>query len=341
MRRRSALRLSVVIVWVLLLGLVACERSEPTGAKPSSPATAPASPAPRENSSRTATTSGAARATAVAATEPATATGSGSEKASAQPGAASGGQPSPAGSSSKTAAAAGSSKDSDEEPAPKPHVWGPPLVENAKDLTKLSPSYPVWLDAKQKRVVMVGGVCRATMGLEMFACLLSSEKDYESVVVVDTKAAIVHAALLALGAKPGEPTKWQPRYRPAWGTEIAIDLVWKDAQGKQHRARAQEWIRDVNSGKPLPNNWVFAGSGFWKDPQTGEEHYLGEGGYLICVANTSSAVLDLPIRSSSGLENREFVTNNDTVPPQGTEVTLILTPQFDKPVEKPKEKDEE
>ena len=118
---------------------------------------------------------------------------------------------------------------------------GPPLVDNFKELIKLSPSYPTWIDPQKKRVVLVGEVCRATMGLEMFACLASSEKDYESVVVVDTKAAIVHAALLQLRATPGKPVQFMPQYRAAWGTEVDIDLIWKDPQGKAQQAPAQQW----------------------------------------------------------------------------------------------------
>lgn len=226
-------------------------------------------------------------------------------------------------------------KNANEEPEPPQRDLGLPLVDNFKDLVKLSPSFPTWIDPQKKRVVLVGEVCRATMGLEMFACLLSSEKDYESVVVVDTKAAIVHAALLQLGATPGKPVQFMPEYRAAWGTEVDIDLIWKDPQGKLQQAPAQQWMRDVHTHQPLPYHWVFAGSSFWKEPGTGKEFYLGEGGYLICVANTSSAVLDLPIRSSGGLESREFETNVDRVPPRGTPVTLVLTPRLDKPIVKP------
>jgi len=227
-------------------------------------------------------------------------------------------------------------KDAADEPPPAPkRDLGPPLVDNFKELIKLSPSYPTWIDPQKKRVVLVGEVCRATMGLEMFASLLSSEKDYESVIVVDTKAAIVHAALLKLGATPGQPVQFVPEYRAAWGTEVDIDLIWKNAQGQRQQAPAQEWMRDVHTHQPLPYRWVFAGSSFWKEPGTGREFYLGEGGYLICVANTSSAVLDLPIRSSGGLESREFETNVDRVPPRGTPVTLLLTPRLDRPLVKP------
>jgi len=226
-------------------------------------------------------------------------------------------------------------KEDDEPPARPKRDLGPPLVENPKDLVKLNPEFPVWLDAKNKRVVMVGEVCRATMGLEMFACLLASEKDYESVVVIDTKAAIVHAALLATGAVPGSPVQFLPEYRSASGTEIDIELIWKDPAGKLRKSRAQEWMKDVRTGKPIQESWVFAGSSFWKNETTKEEYYLGEGGYLVCVANNSSAVLDLPIPSSAGLEARLFETNVDVAPPRGTPVTMILAPRLDKPPVKP------
>lgn len=108
-------------------------------------------------------------------------------------------------------------------------------------MKRLSPEYDVWIDPKKKRVVMDGTVCLRQGNLEMFACLKGT-KEHESVVFVDTKAFIVHAGLLAVGAKPGSPARFQPEYRPATGTPVDITLVWTDERGTVQRERAQQWV---------------------------------------------------------------------------------------------------
>ena len=214
----------------------------------------------------------------------------------------------------------------DEARRPKPRDLGPPLIDHPEKLSRLHPVFPTWLDPKRRMVVMVGEVVRSSYGLEMFISTRAAEKGYESVIEVDTEAAIVHAALLGLGLEPGTPVKFMPKYQAPTGPEIEIELYWKDDKGQIQHARAQDWLKNVHTGKPLQSNWVFAGSGFWKDETTGKEYFQAEGGYLVCVANTPSALLDLPIPSTGDLDSREFQPA-DSVPPKGTAVTIVFRPK--------------
>ena len=141
------------------------------------------------------------------------------------------------------------------------------------------------------------------------------------------------AALLAVGAKVGQPVQFAPEYVPAKGTEIDIVVLWVDENKKRHKARAQEWIRQVATGKPMPYSWVFAGSGFWVDEQTGERRYMAEDGDLICVSNFSTATLDLPVESSQSNDILMFDALTENIPPLGTPVRLILIPKLDKQAE--------
>ncbi len=193
-------------------------------------------------------------------------------------------------------------------------------------LKRLAQDKPVWLDAKRKRVVMVGEVCLREGQLEMFACLKGT-KEHESIIAIPTQAYIVHAGLLAAGAVAGSPAQYVPKYAPAHGDEIEVALFWTDDKGKRQRAYAQDWIRNVKSGKAMSQPWVFGGSGFWVDDRTGEKHYLAEGGDLICVSNFASATLDLPIQSSSSNAELLFDAFTDRIPPLGTKVTVVLTPK--------------
>jgi hypothetical protein len=204
---------------------------------------------------------------------------------------------------------------------------GPPLVDNPNDLTRLDRKYPVWIDRKDKRVVLQGAVCSRECPLELFACLRTT-KDYESVVAVPGKASLVHAGLLAAGAEAGSPVQFRPTYIPARGSEIDVSVVWKDQKGKRQTARAQDWVREVKTKKAMTHPWVFGGSRILKDPETGEKAYYADlTGELICVSNFPSATLDLAIESTSSDAELLFEAFTERIPPRGTPVTLILAPK--------------
>ena len=227
-----------------------------------------------------------------------------------------------------------------------------PLVDNPDSLERLHPFYPVWIDRDRKSVVMVGEVCQTRVPLELFACLRGS-KEHESIVVVDTKAYVVHAGLLATGAESGSPVRFVPEFAPASGTEIEVTVIWEDQRGRRRRVRGQDWVQDIASRyamfdgiqlnqfddeldprdqfaawKAMEHPWVFAGSQFLKDERTGEQYYLADvEGDLICVSNFPSAVLDVPARSDADSGALLFEAFTERIPPRGTPVTLILTPQ--------------
>ena len=140
---------------------------------------------------------------------------------------------------------------------------------------------------------------------------------------------VVHGDLLALGAKPGKPVQYDPKFVPPSGTEVEINLAWNDRNGKRQKARAQDWIRDIKTKKQLDVNWVFAGSLFWEDKTTGEKSYLADRGDFISVLNLPTALLDVPIESASKIESRLFEGFVERLPPPGTPVTLILKPKLE------------
>ena len=160
----------------------------------------------------------------------------------------------------------------------------------------------------------------------MFACLRNT-KEHESIVSVNTLAQEVHAALLVIGAKPGAPVSFDPKYRPATGDAIEIVVRWVDQAGEIKSALAQQWVRSYDTKKQMQHDWVFAGSRLWKDGETGQEVYLAEHGDFICVANFPTAMLDLPIRSSDQASDLLYEAFTERIPPLGTDVTLILRPK--------------
>lgn len=209
------------------------------------------------------------------------------------------------------------------EAASKPRDLGPPLVTDVADLKRLHPEQPVWIDMKHKQVVLQGEVCAADYPLEFFATY--PNRSYEAVLSVNVRPFLVHTGLLAVGAEPGHPVAFQPKFSPPAGTEVAIEVRWKDANGKVQHAPAQHWIRNIKTKKALDTNWVFAGSILGTD-ESGNPTYQADSGELICLLNLSSAMLDLPIRSESAMESRIFEAFTEHLPPQGTATTIVLTP---------------
>ena len=108
--------------------------------------------------------------------------------------------------------------------------------------------------------------------LEMFACTRNT-KEHESIVSANTKAYLVHAGLVALGAEPGHPVRFQPQYVPPTGTEIEVLVRYLDEKGKLQTARAQDWIKDNHTRSRWLTRLCLAGSSFYVDPDTNKQYY--------------------------------------------------------------------
>ncbi len=108
----------------------------------------------------------------------------------------------------------------------------------------LNPEKTVILDVKNKKLVLECTTCLEQGVLEMFLCPKQT-KEHESIVSLDAKMAVVHAGLLALGAKPGTPVSYHPEYKPPTGQKLDIYMTWTDAEGKPNRFKAQQLIRNV------------------------------------------------------------------------------------------------
>jgi hypothetical protein len=196
------------------------------------------------------------------------------------------------------------------------------LFGEPKNATRLVPDGRIWVDGKRGLVIVDGYVTLRKGQLEMLACPTGT-KEHESIIAVFAAARHVHAGLLAAGAEQGAPTRFEP-YRPATGTTIKISALYRDAEGKNHVDPAQKWIRRMGTNKEMPYDWVFAGSGFYKDVDTGEQRYLGDSGDLICVANFPTATMDLAVESAAANSGLVFEAFTENIPPMHTLVRLVL-----------------
>jgi len=202
------------------------------------------------------------------------------------------------------------------------------VMEIPKHWKKMSKDRELWIDMESKQVV-VGGAIFVNQGmLELLACPAET-KTHESIIGVDAQSSQIHACLLAVGAKPGHPVKFDPEYVPAKGPVIDVIVKWRKG-GKLTETRAQNFVRSTETKKVLDKVWVFGGSMTYTDPDTKEKFYYGDSGDLVCLSNFASATMDLNVKSSDKADELIFEANPDTVPPVGTKVYLFFKPQLKK-----------
>jgi hypothetical protein len=190
----------------------------------------------------------------------------------------------------------------------------------------------VWLETKgnARRVIIEASVClrEGEYGLECLLCR-NGTKEHESVLHTGADAKLIHAGLLAAGAKPGAPVQYREVGNeivttPPTGDRVKISLKYEE-KGKQVTIRAQDWVRNSRSKVVMNEGWIFAGSRLWENQKTGKMVYgaNAEGGY-ICTSNVPTAILDVPFASPKSLEGRSFEPFSEHIPPVDTRVLVIL-----------------
>lgn len=115
------------------------------------------------------------------------------------------------------------------------------MVEGAKPL---NPKGTVLLDKEKGRLLLKTRVCLREGLLEMLLCK-SQTKEHESILTIDSDAYVIHGGLLAIGAAPGRPVRFEPEFQAPTGDRIDVWLNWVDADGKPQRTEAQRWVRGL------------------------------------------------------------------------------------------------
>jgi hypothetical protein len=196
----------------------------------------------------------------------------------------------------------------------------------------------VWLETRgdRRRVVVGAKVClrEGGFGLECLLCRQRT-KEHESILSTDADAQLIHAALLAAKAKPGSPVQYVEKggnvtVVPPAGQRIKVLIQYLD-KGKETSVPAQQWILNSKTKKDLDDDWVFAGSKLFADPDDQQKkpvYAANTDGAYICVLNVPTALLDLPINNpNKDPELRELQPHTARIPPLETKVSLILEPQ--------------
>lgn len=131
--------------------------------------------------------------------------------------------------------------------------------------------------------------------------------------------------------------RWDPNqkellwYGPM--SEAQREMVLKYSKDPKYQAAIQDFFKQTRV-RELDAAWVFSGSSFYTDKKTGEKFYQAESGDLICVANFSTATIDLAINSSAQANELMWEAYTERIPPVGTKVTIELQLDLAKPAEK-------
>ena len=229
-----------------------------------------------------------------------------------------------------------------EEPAPvhRP-APGKPATKPPRKNVKLP---GLVIDFQKRCVDLEGSICLDRGFLELVACTKGS-KEHESIVAIEARPMHVHAALLLLGARPGNPAMRKPIDEqgkrwidvPPKGDAVDVTLVFKNEDGKMverpisrfvaRSGKRSEEKPDADEELGFPHTFLFAGS-LLRGDGPGPRQYLSDlSGNVITIATFGDDLLCLPGVYSQ--ENGSLVWQVDAteLPKVGSKVTLRLRPR--------------
>lgn len=215
-----------------------------------------------------------------------------------------------------------------------------PKLSDKSKLTAMNKEKTLYLEVGEggeKRVLFEAEVClREGVFLEVLVCKKQT-KEHESILNVDLDSRLIHAALVAAGAKAGKPVQFvnpttrEAEYTPASGQKIEVEIHYT-LGGKVKQERAQEWVIDQGTKKAMAHDWVFAGSRFVKNPDRPDDpdYYMANNGEVIAISNFVDSMLDLPVEISTAEKDLNFKAAEAKIPPAGSKVWVVLRPVADK-----------
>lgn len=197
------------------------------------------------------------------------------------------------------------------------------LPEDVKkqDVIKALPN--IVINRKAHTVTVDGQVCLREGYLELFATA-NNIREWESLVELKATPLNVNLAFILLGLAPGNPVTWTDKgeFLPPAGPVVRIFVEYVQ-DGKAKRVEANEWLIDNATDKTAaPQRWVYCGG------VTKNGHFLADfEGTVACLANFTTAILDLPYESNSHgkyPEGLSFKCRTDVIPPVGTPLKLVF-----------------
>jgi len=224
----------------------------------------------------------------------------------------------------------------------------------------------VWISPDRGEIVMPGmrilikkgcvdvdaKVCLTEGMLELIACTKDS-KEHEAIIAIEPRAKHVHAALLLIGAQPGNPAmtrEIQTADGPRWldlpprGQEIDLYLVFKNKAGEMEERPINQFIirgRDESiTGELEPEDeenredrafpthtFLFVGSRIFKDGKNDPVYLADKSGNVISLATFGDELLCLPGVHGHDNEGLVWAVDPTHLPELDSQVILRLKPK--------------
>jgi hypothetical protein len=228
-----------------------------------------------------------------------------------------------------------------EEKAAEPAVEKVP-ADLAEKIRNIFPHITIDME---NRCVDVEAVITLTDGfLELIACIKDT-KEHESLIMVEAKPRHIHAALLLIGAKAGNPAERKPLDEqgsrwidiPPRGQPMKVTLVYTKEGGEKVERPIRDFIAptDNRNGLPVPegekeifpDTFLFVGS--INHGEGKEMKYLADdSGHVLSISTFGDELLSLPGILAQDNGSLSWCAKPETVPQVGTKVILRIRPQW-------------
>jgi hypothetical protein len=185
---------------------------------------------------------------------------------------------------------------------------------------------------RKTREVRFPGQINMTDGLLEFLIVHEKGKIHESLFVTDVSPTDINLALTLLRYQPS--AELYPLPNPSGGlsgefpevpedvkraARVSIEVEWNDG-GKTKRHPVNEWIRHAVKESTMPSGpWVYGGSRFF-DGKFGAETT----GDIVAIFVTIASLINYP--GEDNWDDTVWFVHPGRVPPEGTNVTLIIAP---------------
>jgi len=187
----------------------------------------------------------------------------------------------------------------------------------------------VWYDIEKKRVYFKGVFCLERGALE-FIIVGDSGKNHETVVQVTSAPLDISYALLICGFP------YSASYRIVQGGDgimrrmfygQAVDIFFEyEENGVLKRKPARNFILNAKTNDLIADvPYIFTGSRYVTDPQTGSKHFLANiERNIAAVFFDSASILNTPL--NTGYDDTYYIIKEDVIPKKQTPVLVILQP---------------
>ena len=229
----------------------------------------------------------------------------------------------------------------------------PPLFSESEKVSHVPKHWPRDLDGNLKlpgiclnpvkRFIDINAtVCLDHGLLELIACTKNT-KEHESIVVLNARPIHIHAALLLLKAKPGNPAmqkiidKENQRWIPVTptGEQIEVSIVFSNTKGNLEewpisafvsptRLNEFEGIQVDDKIQTFPKTFLFAGSLFSDEKNMPRKYACEYSGNVISISTFGDELLCLPGIHGHSNDGLAWQLNSEKLPKVGTNLLLRL-----------------